>query len=329
MQHRSICAAFGPDLSESESEGRTSLTPVVASTLFSLAEQPIDTSPRDPIFPFFLPDPILSILQPRLMRRCVSESFHPTRSNSLPGPYFSSLLDINFKLPCKVQERGAYISGDTLADVLSGCHNKEYDRVLLVDSRFYYEFEGGHIRNAVNISTPSQLYQILSFEKGANQPKLRIMDVRTLIVFYCEYSHKRSPTQRTHIISLDRQRQDERGDFGRVHYPEMYLLEGGYKSFYAKYPHYCEPRGYVPESLQNLNDLGDEKCDDPYAEQSKRLMDEFDRVWPWKKSSKQRSRTPAFDSKMAFRASAPTPPIRLEDPSTHSAAFVKKLEDDS
>ena len=28
-------------------------------------------------------------------------------------------------------------------------------------------------------------------------------------------------------------------------YPEMYLLEGGYKQFYEKFANYCSPEGYV------------------------------------------------------------------------------------
>lgn len=32
--------------------------------------------------------------------------------------------------------------------------------------------------------------------------------------------------------------------YPRVHYPEMYLLHGGYSTFYRAHPHLCEPRAY-------------------------------------------------------------------------------------
>jgi hypothetical protein len=29
-------------------------------------------------------------------------------------------------------------------------------------------------------------------------------------------------------------------------YPELYVIDGGYKAFYEKYAHLCTPRGYLP-----------------------------------------------------------------------------------
>jgi len=31
-----------------------------------------------------------------------------------------------------------------------------------------------------------------------------------------------------------------------LHYPELYILEGGYKAFFQMHPELCEPCGYKP-----------------------------------------------------------------------------------
>ena len=36
-----------------------------------------------------------------------------------------------------------------------------------------------------------------------------------------------------------------------LHYPEMYLLEGGYKAFYEAHAPLCDPRGYKPMTHQD------------------------------------------------------------------------------
>ena len=34
--------------------------------------------------------------------------------------------------------------------------------------------------------------------------------------------------------------------YPKLHYPELYLLEGGYKAFYESYQDLCSPSCYVP-----------------------------------------------------------------------------------
>lgn len=33
--------------------------------------------------------------------------------------------------------------------------------------------------------------------------------------------------------------------YPKLFYPNLYLLEGGYRAFFEQYPHLCEPQGYV------------------------------------------------------------------------------------
>ena len=44
----------------------------------------------------------------------------------------------------------------------------------------------------------------------------------------------------------ERDRAANQACFPSLFYPEMYLLEGGYKKFYANHSELCEPCGYQP-----------------------------------------------------------------------------------
>jgi M-phase inducer tyrosine phosphatase len=76
------------------------------------------------------------------------------------------------------------ISRETLIDVLDGRYAELYEQSLIVDCRFEYEYEGGHIDGALNFNDKDELATKL-FEKE-NPPK-------TLLIFHCEYSAHRAP----------------------------------------------------------------------------------------------------------------------------------------
>ena len=47
-----------------------------------------------------------------------------------------------------------------------------------------------------------------------------------------------------HIRELDRKIHAQ--TYPELYYPQMYLLEDGYKNFFAHQPDHCEPRSYMP-----------------------------------------------------------------------------------
>ena len=110
-----------------------------------------------------------------------------------------------------------------------------YDRILILDARFAYEYDGGHIRGAENVYTPLQQETI--------KEKLLNYDLgdRLCIVIHCEFSSHRGPRLFQLLRSFDR----ERNKYPALSFPEMYLLHGGYKDFFAKFPDLCS-LGYVP-----------------------------------------------------------------------------------
>jgi M-phase inducer tyrosine phosphatase len=76
------------------------------------------------------------------------------------------------------------INQDTMISVLNGDYKGQFDQTIVVDCRFEYEFNGGHINGAVNFNDKDHLSKQL-FASSPSQ--------RTLIVFHCEYSAHRAP----------------------------------------------------------------------------------------------------------------------------------------
>ncbi len=63
------------------------------------------------------------------------------------------------------------------------------------------------------------------------------MKNRSIIVFHCEFSQKRGPQLCGKLRELDRQKNIDK--YPLLCYPEIYVLEGGYKLFQTEYTDYC------------------------------------------------------------------------------------------
>lgn len=126
------------------------------------------------------------------------------------------------------------ISDTTLIDVLNGEYNHVYDKTVIIDCRFEYEYEGGHIDGALNFCDKEQLAEEL-FKQGSPP--------NTLLVFHCEYSAHRAPLMAKFVRGKDRSVNLER--YPLLTYPEVYILDGGYSSFYESHRTRCFPQNYL------------------------------------------------------------------------------------
>lgn len=126
------------------------------------------------------------------------------------------------------------IAKETLLDVLDGKYDEKYDQRMVVDCRFEYEFEGGHIDGAVNYNDKELLTSQL-FEQS--------LPGKTLLIFHCEYSAHRAPIMARHVRKLDRATNVEQ--YPKLTYPEVYILDGGYSSFFSEHRGRCIPQDYV------------------------------------------------------------------------------------
>ncbi|XP_052778617.1 cdc25-like protein phosphatase twine [Mya arenaria] len=131
------------------------------------------------------------------------------------------------------------ISPDAMDAVLRGCYDDEIGRMTVIDCRYPYEFEGGHIRGAVNLFTRDMVRDFLLSHMNDDATS-----GRHVLVFHCEFSSERGPKMYRHLRSEDRGLHTD--VYPRLAFPEVYLLEGGYKAFFHKHMVQCEPQQYMP-----------------------------------------------------------------------------------
>lgn len=85
------------------------------------------------------------------------------------------------------------ISPDTMAALLCGTFNDKIASFNIIDCRYPYEFDGGHIRGAKNLYTQEQILEELI--KIKTDPPKVVADgpKRNIVVFHCEFSSERGP----------------------------------------------------------------------------------------------------------------------------------------
>jgi len=164
-------------------------------------------------------------------------------------------------LPCKTNIKHNdlnVITAGTLTRVMDGEFNSEIDKLIIIDSRYPYEYDAGHIRTAQNVYTKEGLMQMFL---NKNSPLMQNKENqntknegRLVVVFHCEFSSERGPGLLRFLRSQDRLMNKD--SYPKLFYPELYLLEGGYKSFYEQHSQLCEPQFYKPMlHKDHLNDL--------------------------------------------------------------------------
>ncbi|XP_073416029.1 M-phase inducer phosphatase 2 isoform X1 [Dendrobates tinctorius] len=129
-----------------------------------------------------------------------------------------------------------YITPEMMNDVLNGKYTHQIDRCIVVDCRYPYEYEGGHIRGAVNLPMEHDVEEFLL--KTPIVPSSE--DKRVIIIFHCEFSSERGPRMCRFVRMQDR----SSNEYPKLHYPELYVLKGGYKEFFPGFQTLCEPQAY-------------------------------------------------------------------------------------
>ncbi|XP_063148126.1 M-phase inducer phosphatase 3 isoform X5 [Candoia aspera] len=71
---------------------------------------------------------------------------------------------------------------------------------------------------------------------------------RLILVFHCEYSSERGPKMCRYLREEDR----AMNEYPALHYPELYVLQGGYKEFFLENKELCEPQSYCPMDHQDF-----------------------------------------------------------------------------
>ncbi|KAG7235798.1 hypothetical protein INR49_002185 [Caranx melampygus] len=131
-----------------------------------------------------------------------------------------------------------YITPDVMVKALTAHFNHLVEQVIVIDCRYPYEFEGGHIKGALNLHQEEQVEDFLL--KTPIVPSCP--EKRVVIIFHCEFSSERGPR----MCRFVRERDRALNDYPKLHYPELYILKGGYKDFFPHFQSQCEPQSYRP-----------------------------------------------------------------------------------
>lgn len=130
------------------------------------------------------------------------------------------------------------ISCETLAKLLTGEFKDNIASYKVIDCRYPYEYEGGHIKDAVNWYNQEMILENLVnkdvFPADENNK-------RNILIFHCEFSSERGPKMSRFLRNHDR----NANQYPTLKFPEVYLLNNGYKEFFEKYKNLCEPESYV------------------------------------------------------------------------------------
>ncbi|NXQ71574.1 MPIP1 phosphatase, partial [Quiscalus mexicanus] len=130
-----------------------------------------------------------------------------------------------------------YIDSEMIVSVLTGKFESFIKQCLIIDCRYPYEYEGGHIKGAINLHMEEEVQNFLL--KKPIQPS---EDKRVIVVFHCEFSSERGPRMCRFVREQDRLS----NEYPNLHYPELYVLKGGYKDFFSRCQSFCEPQSYRP-----------------------------------------------------------------------------------
>ena len=132
-----------------------------------------------------------------------------------------------------------YITSETMADVLTGrMALPENTTYHVIDCRYPYEFEGGHIPGALNLHTQEKLSTFVNnYHKAVEKNN-------TILIFHCEFSSERGPKRARFLRNFDRQVNAE--NYPQLNFPEIYIMAGGYKDFFTQYAEECTPQAYTP-----------------------------------------------------------------------------------
>ena len=132
-----------------------------------------------------------------------------------------------------------YVTPATVANLVTGRislgSNADY---IIIDCRYPYEYEGGHIPVALNLHTQEMLTRL------TNDHHERSVNRDTVLIFHCEFSSQRGPKRARFLRNLDRQLNAEK--YPVLNFPELYIMKGGYKDFYDQYREVCVPRCHIP-----------------------------------------------------------------------------------
>ncbi|CAD5224811.1 unnamed protein product [Bursaphelenchus okinawaensis] len=134
------------------------------------------------------------------------------------------------------------IDGQALAALIKELGNEKFlESFMLIDCRYPFEYEGGHIVNAVNMFEFANVRQYLFKEEDGTCSAIQ----SKIPIFYCEFSQARGPKMASTLRKFDRH--VNTNNYPHLDYPEIYILESGYQGFFKmeEFKGLCTPCHYI------------------------------------------------------------------------------------
>lgn len=86
------------------------------------------------------------------------------------------------------------ITCHVMADLLQQRYEDLIQSFTIIDCRYPYEYEGGHIQNAINLYTQDHIYNTFVKNQSKEAEIQTINSKRNILIFHCEFSSERGPS---------------------------------------------------------------------------------------------------------------------------------------
>ncbi|SMN21755.1 similar to Saccharomyces cerevisiae YMR036C MIH1 Protein tyrosine phosphatase involved in cell cycle control [Maudiozyma saulgeensis] len=174
------------------------------------------------------------------------------RNSNIPTYHMHDIDHYSSKSKMSLNDTFPRISVNTLKDIIvDNIHKPHYDDYMIIDCRFAYEYQGGHIKGALNFSRPEDIATHL-IDKRMTDNTIH-GSRRCLLIFHCEFSAQRGPTLASSFRNHDRCVNHD--NYPHLFYPDIVILDGGYKAFFDYNSSLCYPINYVEmDSKENIID---------------------------------------------------------------------------
>eukprot|EP01084_Bolivina_argentea_P035578 65979_1 len=133
-------------------------------------------------------------------------------------------------LPCdtfvphnKSDDGNKLITAESLDMIRDGKYSNLFDNYVIIDCRYDYEYNGGHIKGALNVQSANLLELLM-------KSNLSAINNSIAWIFHCEYSQKRGPRAASWFRNIDAKLNQM--SYPKLCFPHCYVLEGGYKGYY-------------------------------------------------------------------------------------------------
>ncbi|XP_022649703.1 M-phase inducer phosphatase 1-like [Varroa jacobsoni] len=133
------------------------------------------------------------------------------------------------------------ITAQTMNDIINGVYDHVINSFQIIDCRYPYEYDGGHIKGALNLYTPDHIIRQFLQKMPEDAEVERESKKKDIVIFHCEFSSERGPKMSQFLRELDR----AANVYPKLFYPEVYILQGGYKEFFCEFKEHCQPQEYL------------------------------------------------------------------------------------